>query len=312
MSSPGSGGPSPEPASPPAEAGSDLARTSLALLLGVAGVATFAATLPATRVAVTGLDASFVAVGRAVLAGALAAILLVARRVPWPRRSDLGTLFVIALCLVFGFPVFTALAMERVPASHGAVVLAIMPLCTALAAALVGGERPGALFLALSAVGAGIVLVFSLSDSGWTLIAGDVYLVAAAASAALGYALAGRLSRRVPGWAVISWGLVLVLPLTLAASVASAPAVWPRGTDVWLAFAYLGVFSMYLGFFFWNTALAMGGIAKIGQIQLLQPFFTILIATAVTGEPLEWRFVVFAASIVVIVAAAQRAKVVRR
>lgn len=283
-----------------------------AFALGLAGVTIFAGTLPATRIAVRGLDPAFITAGRAVLAGVIAAALLTATRRRLPRRGEWPMLAAVAACLVFGFPFFTGLAMERVPASHGSVVLAILPLATAVAAALVGGERPGPVFWLLGVAGGGLVLVFSLSDSGWVLLRGDLYLFAAAASAALGYALSGRLARDRPGWVVISWGLVLALPFTALASVLTAPAVWPMAPGVWAAFAYLGVFSMFLGFFFWNAAMALGGIARIGQIQLLQPFLTMVIAALVAGEALEPGLFAFAALIVVVVTLAQRTRVGRR
>lgn len=281
----------------------------LAITLGLIGMVMFAGTLPATRLAVVGLDPVFITVGRAMLAGVLAAAVLAATRQPLPQRRDWLTFAAIAACLVFGFPFFTGLAMEKVPANHGSVVLAILPLATAAAAALVGGERPGRLFWALSVLGGVLVLVFSLSDAGWVLLAGDVYLIAAAAIAATGYALSGRLSRRMPGWAVVSWALVLSLPLTTPATVLTLPAVLPTSPSVWAGFVYLGAVSMLLGFFFWNSAMALGGIAKIGQIQLLQPFVTMVLATLVAGEAMEAHLAAYATAVVIVVAAAQRARV---
>lgn len=299
---------------PPAAGGEGLAlqgETLRAFVLGFVGVAIFAATLPATKIALLELEPDFIAFGRAVFAGVLAALALGLVRQPPPTLRQVPLLLVIAACVVFGFPYFTGLAMVHVPASHGGVVLAVLPLATAVAAALVGGERPGLLFWLVSVGGGAIVLVYSLSGAGWSLLWGDLYLLAAAASAALGYALSGRLARTMPGWAVISWALVLALPATLVASLASAPAAVPSSPAVLLAFAYLGAGSMFLGFFFWNRAMARGGIAKIGQIQLLQPFLTIAIAALVASERVALRDVGFALVIVAAVAVAQRLKVAR-
>lgn len=284
-------------------------RTLFAAALGFIGMAMFAGTLPATRLAVVAFEPAFITAGRAVLAGVLAAAVLLATRNPMPPRSDWPSIAILSLCLLIGFPLFTGLAMLYVPANHGAVVLAILPLATACAAALVGGERPGPVFWLLSIVGGALVLAFSLSESGWILVAGDALLLAAAASAALGYALSGRLSRRMPGWAVVSWALVFSLPFSIAATVLLAPPVLPNDLAAWAGFAYLGVFSIFLGFFFWNAAMGIGGIAKIGQLQLLQPFLTMMFATLVAEEALEARLFGDATVVVLIVAAAQRLKV---
>ncbi|MEM8855595.1 MAG: DMT family transporter [Pseudomonadota bacterium] len=280
-----------------------------ALIMGTIGVAMFAGTLPATRLALEGFDPVFITFARAFFAGVAATTLLVLTGRARPTKADVPQFAAIALCLVVGFPLFTGLAMEHVPASHGGVVLAILPLGTAIAAAVVGGERPGKAFWAVSALGGLVVLVFSLSDSGWAVRWGDVFLVAAAASAALGYALSGRLTRRMPGWVVISWALVLSLPFSAIGSLATLPEVWPTAGHVWAGLAYLSLVSMLLGFFFWNTALALGGVAKIGQLQLLQPFFTLAIAALVAGEVFQIRQAAFAVAVVVIVATAQRLRV---
>lgn len=296
------------PSVPPAPVA---ARAVPAVFLGVVGMTMFAATLPATRLALVGFNPVFITAGRAVLAALIAASFLAAARVAPPRGADIRHLAAIALCLVVGFPLFTGLAMVHVGAGHGGVVLAIMPIATALAARIVGDERPGTAFWLLGAAGAAIVLVFVLSDSGWRLGPGDLFLVAAALSAGFGYALSGRLARTMPGWAVIGWALVMSLPATVPATALSAPAAWPHSVAAWAGFVYLGAVSMFLGFVFWNAAMARGGISKIAQIQLLQPFVTIAIAALVAAEPVEGRQIAFAAAVVVVVAAAQRLRVAR-
>lgn len=282
-----------------------------AILLGLVGVTMFAGTLPATRIALEGFDPAFITFARALLAALLSLVALAITRQPLPARHELPAFGAIALCLVCGFPLFSGLAMERVPASHGGVVLAVLPLGTAVAAALVGGERPGRRFWLLGCAGALLVLTFVLAEAGWHLRSGDAYLLAAAASAALGYALSGRLSRTRPGWSVMGWTLVMAMPVTAVLTGLTSPQAWPRSPAVWSAFFYLGAISMILGFLFWNAAMARGGIAKIAQIQLLQPFLTMLIAAVVAGEPLEPRMFVVAAAVVGLVAAAQRVRVNR-
>lgn len=282
-----------------------------AIVFGLIGMTMFAATLPATVLALEGMGPVFITAGRAVLAGVLAGSLLIAFRVPRPRGRALGQTAMVAMCLVVGFPLFTGLAMQTVGAGHGSVVLAIMPLSTAVAAALVGGERPGLAFWMFCVLGALVVLVFTLSRAGWQVAPGDIFLLAAAASAGLGYAYSGVLSRTRAGWTVTAWALTLSLPATSVVAFVSRPAVLPATPSVWLSFAYLGIVSMFLGFVFWNAALARGGIARVGQIQLLQPFATIAIAALVTAEDLDPVEIVFAAAVVVIVAVAQRLRVAR-
>jgi len=286
-------------------------REVTAVTLGVVGMVMFAATLPATILALDGFGPGFITAGRAVLAGILSAALLAACGIPRPRGRALGLIAVIMVCLVGAFPLFTGLAMQTVGAGRGSVVLAIMPLATAVAATIVGGERPQAAFWLFCIAGAVIVFVFTISRAGWQIAAGDVYLVLAAACAGLGYAASGALSRTMPGWAVIAWALTFSLPVTIAISVLTAPTTWPTAPSVWAGFVYLGAVSMFLGFVFWNMAMAMGGIAKIGQIQLMQPFATIAIAALVTSERLDLQEILFAAAVVVVVAAAQRMRVRR-
>ncbi|MCF3936137.1 DMT family transporter [Acuticoccus sp. M5D2P5] len=284
----------------------------VALILGFIGMSMFAGTLPATRIALDGFGPGFISAGRAFGAGLVALLVVMVTRSPLPARRDLPQFAMISVCLIAGFPIFLGLAMVHVPASHGSVVLAILPIATTIAAAIVGGERPGLLFWLLGVLGGAIVLVFSLSDAGWSLQWGDTYLLIGAAFAAFGYALSGKLARRMPGWTVMAWTLIFTLPFTGLASYATRPDVWPTTPSVWIALGYLAVFSVFVGFYFWNRAMAIGGIAKVGQIQLLQPFITILIAYLIGGEALEPHLIVFAVLVVTVVGAAQKVKVTRR
>ena len=286
------------------------ARETLGLLFGLLGATIFAATLPMTRLAVGDLGPWFLTAGRAAGAGVLAAAVMALLRRPWPSRAHLGQIASAALLLVGGFPGFTGIAMQTVPAAHAGVVIGILPLATVLAAALVGGERPSRAFWACAMLGAGLVAGFVLRQGAGTLSSGDALLLGAVASAALGYAISGKLSRQMPGWEVISWAVIIALPVTLPAALWLAPA-HPAAVpwSSWGAFAYLALMSMYLGFFAWNTGLAMGGVARVSQVQLLQPFLTIGFATWLVGERLELETLAFAVAIVGVIFISRRLKV---
>jgi drug/metabolite transporter (DMT)-like permease len=286
-------------------------RETLGLLLGFVGVFIFAGTLPFTHLAVENLSPVFVTAGRAALAGLLAGLTLLILRKPWPVRKHLFTFALAAVCLVAGFPGFSAFAMTSVPASHGGVVLAIQPLATSAISALIAGERPSATFWMASLAGAALVIGFTLHEGGGGLELGDLFLLAAAASSALGYVLSGKLVRSgYSGWEVISWVLVVALPVTLPVALLSSPGdpalvpVWS-----WLGFAYVTLMSQYLGFFAWNAGLAMGGIAHVSQVQLLQTFVTLVFAWALNREPISLSSWLVAAAVFLLVLAAQHAKV---
>ena len=178
------------------------------------------------------------------------------------------------------------IAMQHAPASHGAVVLAVLPLLTAMAGALVAGERPSMGFWACGVAGTGAVLVYSLLSAGGSgdLQWADLLLAGAALSAAAAYALGGEMARRIGGWEVISWALVFSAPAMLALVLWSAPINWGAGPSAWAGFSTCSMFSMFLGFFAWNKSMAMGGIARVGQIQLLQPFVALAAAALLLGE----------------------------
>lgn len=290
-----------------------LSPTASGSLLGLIGVTIFAATLPMTRIALQGYDFGFIVLARAALASAVAALALVFLRVPVPR-GDLPTLFVVGVLLVFGFPGFSTLAMTRVPAAHGAVVLGIMPLLTASFAALTAGERPSLAFWGWSVLGAALVTAFTLGGAdiqpGW----GDLWLLAAGVSATLGYALSGALARRLPGWAVIAWALVLTAPLSVAGTcwqIAQGTDPLGAAPGPMMALAYLGLGSMFAGFVFWNAGLAIGGIARVSQVQLLQTFLTLAFAALLAGEKVTPTMVGFAVAVGVVVWMGRKARITR-
>jgi drug/metabolite transporter (DMT)-like permease len=220
-----------------------------------------------------------------------------------------------ALCTIIGFPVFMALAMAHVPAAHGGVVLGIVPLATVAAAALVAGERPSIGFWVASVMGAAVVIVFVLHDqasSGFTL--GDMFLLGTVVSGAFGYAISGRLSMRMPGWEVICWQVAGFLPLSLAAALAMWP--WQHLDHValpaWAGLAYVSLVSQFLAFFVFNAAMALAGVARAGQLMLLQPFVIVALAAPINDEPIRLETLGYAAAVFVVVLVGQRMRVRRR
>jgi drug/metabolite transporter (DMT)-like permease len=285
------------------------------LLFGLLGVLIFSATLPMTRLAVVDLHPVFIGIGRAVLAGAAAALLLAVRRPPWPTLRQWRLLTETSLGVVVGFPLFSSIAMKHLPASHGAIITGLLPLATATAAVLLARERPSAGFWLWALLGTGLVTAYALSEGGG-LTWGDAALVLAVALGALGYARGGMLSREMAGDLVISWALVLFLPLTFGVMAWSLLEGWAFFVPFaqvqsasWLGFVYVSLFSMWIGFFFWYRGLAAGGVARVGQLQLLQPFFTVLLAALLLGESLTWKTVGFAAAVIATVAAGRRMQV---
>ncbi|HEX8605509.1 MAG TPA: DMT family transporter [Pseudoduganella sp.] len=303
------------PAIPRTPAVPERAGETAGMLLGLAGVAIFSLTLPFTRLAVSELDPLFVTMGRAVVAALLAGLWLWWQRAPLPGRAALPALAIVSGGCVIGFPLLTSFAMRALPASHGAVLVGILPLATALFAALRGHERPSAGFWCAALAGSGLVIGFALGQSGGTLHLADVLMLGAVVAAGMGYAEGGRLAQAMGGQQVISWALLLSLPVALPLA---AWDIWRHGGDLgaagpaaWGGFAYTCVFSMFVGFIFWYRGMAKGGVARVGQVQLLQPFLTLLGAAAVLGEPLQASHLLFALAVIGTVALGRKMAVAR-
>lgn len=262
---------------------------------GFIGVAIFSLTLPFSHIAVREFDPLFISIGRTVLAACVAAPILILSNQAWPDLADLKQLFFVVLGVIFGFPVLSTIAMKTAPASHGSVVLALLPLGTALMSTIFAGERPSVAFWAWSVLGSAAVVVYALWDGGVALHNADSLLVLAVIAASMGYAAGGNLARKLGGWQVICWALIVALPLTLPLTLYFAQGV-TGGESVrgWLCFIYLALMSQLIGFFAWNKGLAMGGVARVGQVQLLQTFMTQIAAWALMGEPLTLRSLAFA------------------
>lgn len=285
------------------------------MLLGLIGVAIFSLTLPMTRLAVTELPPAFVGVGRGFVAALLAALWLWRSGAALPPRAARLSLALVALGCIFGFPLLTSIAMRSLPASHGAVLAGILPLATAVFAVLRGRERPSAGFWIAALAGSALVAAFALRQGGGSLHTGDAIMLAAIVLCALGYAEGGRLALTLGGAQVIAWALVFSLPVlapwTAALAWSNQAALAAAGTAPWGAFAYVSAMSMFVGFLFWYRGMAEGGVARVGQVQLVQPFLTLLGACALLGEPLEAPTLLFALAVIGIVALGRRMRIKR-
>ncbi|WP_232476237.1 DMT family transporter [Flavisphingomonas formosensis] len=274
---------------------------------GMIGVIIFSGSLPATRLAIAGFSPLFLTSARAVIAAVLGMVLFAAIRQPWPARRDLASLAIVAFGVVIGFPLLSALALQHISSAHSIVFMGLLPPTTALFGVLRGGERPRPAFWLFSGIGALSVMVFALSRGGDGSVVGDLLIVAAIIVCGLGYAEGAALSRRLGGWQVICWALLLTLPVTAGLALATRPAQWTGiGAPAWLGLAYVSLFSMLIGFVFWYRGLALGGIARVGQLQLLQPFFGLTLAGLLLGEPISPTMIAATGLVVLCVAGAKR------
>ena len=291
--------------------------SSRGFLLGLLGVAMFALTLPMTRLAVGDasmpqLPPSFVTAGRAALAGLLSIAYLRWTRAPMPARRHWTALAVCAVGTVVGFPLFLALALRQVDAMHAAVVTGVLPLGTAVAAALLLRQRASRGFWICACLGCALVVAFAVLQGQGRLSIADGLLLLAVASASIGYVAGARVSTVLPAEQVICWVLVFSLPLTLPAMLATWPAdAGTVRTASWVGFGYVTLFSMWLGFFAWYRGLVLGGVMRVSQVQLLQPFIALLAAVPLLGERLEWVTVAFALAVAGVVFAGKRMPVLQ-
>jgi len=286
----------------------------LGIALGVLGVILFGGTLPVTRLTIGSIDPLFLTAARDSIAGVAGLILLLVLRRRIPARQAWSPILFGGLCTVVGFPVLMALAMVTVPAAHGGVVLGIVPLATAAAAAIVAHERPSAGFWTVSAAGTAIVVSFVLSrPEARAFAAGDLFLFGTVLAGAFGYAWSGRLSQTMPGWEVISWQVAIFLPISLAALILLRPhAVSGIPAAAWVGVAYVGLVSQFFAFFVFNAGMAMAGVARAGQLMLLQPFVIVMLAAVIDGEPIQFDTVAYAGAVVATVLVGQRMPVRRK
>lgn len=283
------------------------------LLFGFIGIASFSLSLPMTKLALHGFPPLFLGAGRAVVAAVIAAVVLLVTRSALPQGMQWFRLTVVALGVVVGFPFFTSFALQYVPASHGAVMIGLLPAATAVVAVIRGKERPSVVFWIAAVLGAVAVGVFAVLTSGTASgpALGDLFLVGAVILAAIGYGEGGLLSREIGSWQTISWALVVALPVMVPLAWGSVAGLdWPAVPGwAWLGFAYISVISMYLGFFAWYRGLAIGPMASVSQIQLLQPVLTIVWSALFFGEIVGPSVWIAAAVVIACAGIAVRARV---
>ncbi|WP_323151954.1 DMT family transporter [Pseudomonas glycinae] len=274
---------------------------------GFIGVVIFSGSLPATRLAVLEFDPVFLTVIRATIAGALALCLLWLFRERRPARDQWLSLLIVALGVVVGFPMLTALALQYVTSAHSIVFVGLLPLATAIFGVLRGGEQPRQVFWIFSVLGSSLVVGFAISQGLTASPTGDLLMLAAILACGLGYAEGAKLSRTLGGWQVICWALVLSLPVMAVLSVWLAPASFSGiSLSAWVCLAYVSLFSMLIGFVFWYRGLAQGGIAAVGQLQLLQPFFGLALAATLLHEHVSMGMLVVTLGVILCVAGAKK------
>ncbi|RTZ66249.1 MAG: EamA/RhaT family transporter [Aquificaceae bacterium] len=277
------------------------------MVLGFIGVAIFSLTLPATRYIAAYFDPLFIGLGRASVAAIIAMIILLIFKQPFPNKQQAKQLAITATGVIVGFPVLTSWAMKTVDASHAGVVIALIPLLTAVFARFISGERPSIAFWIVSGMGATLVASYALLEGNFRFQIGDLLLIAASLLGALGYAVGGKLSQELGGWQVICWALVISFPFILIPTLMTQPNDYSSiSPSVWINFLYLALMSQLFGFFLWYKGLAMGGIARVSQIQLLQPFLTIIASVLFLGESLNNRTIIFAIAVVSMIAISRK------
>jgi len=278
------------------------------MLLGAVGVVAFSMTLPATKLALHGLQPVFVSLGRALVAAALSAICLVVTRQPPPSVSQWRRLAVVGAGAVVGFPILSAFALEHLTAAHSAVITGLLPAATAVMAVLRAGERPSPTFWLACAAGAGCVLVFAWTQGAGSVSVWDLLVLAAVALAGLAYAEGAALTRELGAWQTMCWALVLTAPLLVVPVAAASAGAASAPPEAWLGLAYVSIVSMFLGMFAWYRALSVGGTARIGQLQLAQPVLTLAWSAALLGEAVGIGTLVAALAVIGSVAVTQRVR----
>jgi len=274
---------------------------------GFIGVVIFSGSLPATRVADAGFSPLFLTGARATIAGVLGLALLLLFREKRPGRTDVLPLLIVASGVVVGFPLLTALALQHLTASRSTLYIGLLPLSTAAFAVMRGGERPHPAFWLFSALGSLLIAGYALARGAGAVSLGDGLMLGAIVICGLAYAEGAKLSRSLGGWQVVSWALVLSLPVMGLLTAVTLPDPWVRvaGT-AWVGLAYVSIFSMLIGFLFWYRGLAQGGIATVGQLQLLQPGFGLILAGTLLHESIGWPLIAVMGAVALCVVAAKR------
>ncbi|KIO77418.1 transporter [Pedobacter lusitanus] len=281
--------------------------TSAGWVNGFIGVVIFSGSLPATRVAVLDLDPVFVTVARATIGGLFALCALLIFKEKRPSRKQILHLLVIASGVVVGFPLLTALALQHITSAHSIVFLGMLPLATAVFGIMRGGERPRPVFWLFSIAGSLLVVGYAIAQGLAASPTGDMLMLLAIILCGLGYAEGAKLSKTLGGWQVISWALVLSLPLMAPLVFFLQPESFGEvSMAAWFSLAYIGLFSMFIGFIFWYRGLAQGGIATVGQLQLLQPLFGLALAATLLHEPVSIGMLGVTAGVILCVAGTRK------
>ncbi|CAL1519062.1 DMT family transporter [Chitinophaga sp. MM2321] len=252
---------------------------------GFIGVVIFSGSLPATRVAVLDFNPIFLTAARATIAGLLALSVLLIFKEKRPTRAQIFPLAIVASGVVVGFPLLSALALQYVTSAHSIVFVGMLPLATAVFGVIRGGERPRPIFWFFSVLGSLLVIGYAIAQGLSASPIGDILMLLAVILCGLGYAEGAKLSKTLGGWQVISWALVLSLPVMIPLLFFLLPSSFAGvSAAAWVGLAYVSLFSMFIGFIFWYQGLAQGGIAAVGQLQLLQPFFGLALAATLLHE----------------------------
>ncbi|MCW3466130.1 DMT family transporter [Chitinophaga nivalis] len=274
---------------------------------GFIGVVIFSGSLPATRLAVLEMSPVFLTVARATIAGLLALCVLLLLKAKRPERAHMVPLMIVSVGVIIGFPLLSALALQYITAAHAIVFLGMLPLTTAIFGVMRGGERPHPVFWLCAIAGSLLVIGFAVAQGLSASPVGDILMLLAVILCGLGYAEGAMLSKTLGGWQVISWALVLSLPVMIPVMCWQFPAsVSGIGAPAWLGLAYVSIFSMLIGFIFWYRGLAQGGIAAVGQLQLLQPFFGLALAAVFLHEQVSIGMVGVTVGVILCVAGSKK------
>ena len=280
------------------------------MLIGLIGISMFSLTLPFTQMAVKEMSPFFVAFSRATIAGFCALILLILGKYKLPTKNQIIRLIIIAIGIVYGFPIFTSMAMTTLPSSHSGIVLGILPLTMSVLAAIRYNEKASLAYWITSIIGASLVITYAFIDNNGFLIKEDLWLLFAILFVSVGYSEGGNLSKEMGSIAVVSWALVLTLPFNIIATYFFYETSFSSvSLQALISLSYVGLFSMYIGFFFWYKGIAIGGISRVGQVQLIQPFLTIVAAFFLTNEKITFLNILFALMVLVVIIIGRKTKI---
>ena len=280
------------------------------MLIGFVGISIFSLTLPFTQMAVNEMSPFFVAFARASIAGICALILLIFTKSKFPNKIQIRRLLIIVIGVIYGFPIFTSIAMKTLPSSHSGIVLGILPLAMSLFAAIKYKEKPSSSFWMISIFGTFIVISYTFIDNNGSLMIEDLWLLFAILFAAIGYSEGGTLAKEMGSIGVISWALVISLPINLFASYLFYEINYASiSFQAIISLTYVGLFSMFIGFFFWYKGIAIGGISRVGQVQLIQPFLTIVGAYFLTNEKITTLNILFAFMVLIVIIIGRKTKI---